>query len=83
MDSLDYIAELTILEINCLERTRVDNGGLDSRADSAGAAANSFNLLDDLVGVIVSDLTENNVLAVQPRGHNGGDEELRTVAASR
>lgn len=80
---LDYTASANVLDKNCLQSTRVDNGGLDSRADRAGAAANSLNLLDDLVGLLVGNLTENDVLAVQPRGHNGGDEELRAVAASR
>jgi hypothetical protein len=27
----------------------------------------------------LSDFTKDNVLAIQPRGHDSGDEELRTV----
>ena len=37
----------------------------------------SLDLLDQLV--VVDDSAENDVLAVQPRGLDGGDEELRSV----
>jgi hypothetical protein len=48
---------------------------------SAGAGAASLNALDDghAVGVAVGDLAEDDVAAVEPRGDNGGDEELRAV----
>ena len=63
---LDYTASANVLDKNCLQSTRVDNGGLDIRADRAAAAAKSLNLLDDVVGLFVSDLTEDNVLAIEP-----------------
>ena len=60
--------------------TTVHNGWLDVGADGAGAAANGLDLLDDLPRLLVGNLTEDNVLAIEPRGHNGGDEELGAVA---
>lgn len=64
-----------------LQLTAVHDGGLDVRADSAAAGAKSLDLLDDLHGSVVGNLAEDDVLAVQPRGHDGGDEELGAVAA--
>ena len=67
-------------EIPFLLLTSVNNGGLDVGADGTGVAAKGLDLLDDPEGLIVSNLAEDDVLAVEPRGHNGGDEELRAVA---
>ena len=64
-----------------LQLTSVNDGGLDIGAHGTSVAAESLDLLDDLHGFLVGDLTEDNVLAVEPRGHNGGDEELGAVAA--
>lgn len=46
------------------------------------AATETLDFLDDLQGLLVSNLAEDDVLAVQPRGDDGGDEELRAVATS-
>jgi hypothetical protein len=67
-----------ILE-NRLQLTAVDDGGLDGRADGAGGGAESLNLLHDLHGLLIGNLTEDDVLAIEPRGDNGGDEELGAV----
>nr|XP_003188721.1 hypothetical protein ANI_1_1028064 [Aspergillus niger CBS 513.88] len=64
-----------ILE-NRLQLTAVDDGGLDGRADGAGGGAESLDLLHDLHGLGIGNLTEDDVLAIEPRGDNGGDEEL-------
>lgn len=64
-----------------LQLTTVHDGGLDVRADSTAARAKSLDLLDDLEGSVVGNLAEDDVLAVQPGGHDGGDEELGAVAA--
>ena len=69
-----------ILE-NRLQLTAVDNGGLDVGADGAGGGAESLDLLHDLHGLGIGNLTEDDVLAIEPRGDNGGDEELGAVAA--
>lgn len=74
-----YICESRFLGRN-LRLTAVDDGGLDGRADGAGGTAESLNLLDDLHGLVIGNLTEDDVLAVQPRGDHGGDEELGAVA---
>lgn len=80
--SLDYTIEMNHdHHQKCLQLTAVDNGGLDGRADSTGARAERLDLLDDLEGGIVGNLAEDDVLAIEPRGHNGGDEELGAVAA--
>ena len=63
-----------------LSAAAVDDRGLDSRADRAAGAAKSLDLLDNLHGGIVGNLAEDDVLAIEPGGHNGGDEELRAVA---
>ena len=50
--------------------------------DAAGRRAASLERLDDAValGVTRSDLAEDDVAAVEPRGDDGGDEELGAVA---
>ena len=48
--------------------------------DLAGAATAGLDGLDDPQGLIVGDLAEDDVLAVEPAGDDGGDEELGTVA---
>lgn len=63
-----------------LKLTRVDNGRLHTGADRAGVATKGLDLLDDLEGVVVGNLTKDDMLTVQPRGHDGGDEELGAVA---
>lgn len=52
-------------------------GDLDVGLGLAGRRAEALNLLDEVLAL--GDLTEDNVLAVEPRGDNGGDEELRAV----
>ena len=49
--------------------------------DSAAAGAAGLDALDDGVGlgVAVGDLAEDDVAAVEPGGHDGGDEELGAV----
>ena len=64
----------------CLQLTRVNNGGT-LVLDSTAAGASSLTSLDDVEGLLVSDLAEDDVSAVEPRGDDGGDEELRAVAA--
>lgn len=66
-----------------LQLTAVDDLGLDSGADGTGGGTESLDLLDDGHGLSVSNLAENDVLTIEPRGHNGGDEELRAVAVER
>lgn len=58
--------------------TSVDDN--DRRADIAGVGTEALNFLDDDKGVPVGDLTEDNVVAIQPGGIDSGDEELRAVA---
>jgi hypothetical protein len=51
---------------------KVRNSSLTARVGTV-----SLNLLDQLV--VVNNTSENDVLSVQPRGLNGGDEELGSV----
>jgi hypothetical protein len=80
---LSQIGFLIVLLLTHLQLTTVNDGRLDVGADGTGAAAKGLNLPDNLHGIVVSDLTEDNVLAIEPRGHNGGDEELGAVATWR
>ena len=59
-----------------LSRAAVDD--LGSAADGTGARAESLDGLDVLVAA--GDLAEDDVLAIQPAGLDGGDEELGAVA---
>jgi hypothetical protein len=51
-----------------------------STPDLSTARSGSLESLDNVEGLVISDLTEDNVLAIEPAGDDGGDEELRAVA---
>jgi len=53
--------------------------------DGAGGRAASLDRLDHALGlgVIDGDLAEDDVAAVEPAGHDGGDEELGAVAVGK
>jgi hypothetical protein len=57
----------------------VDDGGLDGGDDASGAVTGLLESENGLEGLLISDLAEDDVLAIEPAGHDGGDEELRTV----
>lgn len=59
---------------------RVDDGRLLAVLDGTAGGTSSLNGLDDLEGLVVGNLAEDDVAAVQPGGHDGGDEELGAVA---
>ena len=59
----------------CLELTAVGNN--NSLAGLAGLGADGLNSLDDVQAL--SDLTEHDVLAVEPGAWDSADEELRSV----
>ena len=50
--------------------------------DGARLATASFNRLDHLhrSSISVGNLTKDNMLAIEPAGNDGSDEELGTVA---
>jgi hypothetical protein len=64
-----------------LKLTAVNNGGLLVVLDGTGAGTSGLKSLDNAHGLVVSNLAENDVAAVQPRGLDGGYEELGAVAA--
>jgi hypothetical protein len=66
--------------VNRLKLTAVNDGGLLGVVDGTGAGANSLKGLDDSHGLVIGDLAEDDVATIQPRGLDGGDEELRAVA---
>jgi len=49
---------------------------------SPGAVSAGRDRVDDLLRLVVGDLAEDRVLAVQMRGRHDGDEELRAVGAA-
>tara|TARA_R110002060_G_scaffold2326_16_gene4001 strand:- start:756 stop:1001 length:246 start_codon:yes stop_codon:yes gene_type:complete len=63
-----------------LQDTRLDDGWLLVVVDLSAAGSGSLESLDDSQGLLISDLTEDNVLAIEPAGDNGGNEELGAVA---
>ena len=48
--------------------------------DGARLGASGLEGVDDLHGVGISDLAEDDVAAIEPLSLDGGDEELRAVA---
>jgi hypothetical protein len=46
----------------------------------ARSGSGSLKSLDNIQGLLISDLAEDDVLTIEPAGDNGGDEELGTVA---
>lgn len=69
--------------IKRLELARLDDGGLLGVVDLAGVGAGGLDRLHDVQGLLVGNLAEHDVLAIEPRGDDGGDEELGTVARRR
>jgi hypothetical protein len=49
--------------------------------DLTTSGSGGLESLDNVQGLLISNLTEDDVLTIEPAGDNGGDEELRTVAA--
>jgi hypothetical protein len=68
-------------QVHTLELAGVDNGGLLGVVDGAGSGAGGLESPNDLHGLLVGNLAEDDVAAIEPSGLDGGDEELRTVAA--
>jgi hypothetical protein len=63
-----------------LQDTGFNNGRLLVVIDLTATAASGLKSLDDHQRLLISNLTEDDVLAIEPAGDNGGDEELRAVA---
>lgn len=70
----------TINHSSVLYLQLTSSGDLDGALGLAGAGAEGLDLLDNLEGRVVGNLAEDDVLTIEPRGHNGGDEELGAVA---
>jgi len=62
-----------------LGSTGVDDGRLELVLNLPRAGAGLLKLGDDHHTLIIGNLTEDNVLSIQPRGDDGGDEELGSV----
>jgi hypothetical protein len=63
-----------------LQDTGFNNGRLLVVIDLTATAASGLKSLDDHQRLLISNLTEDDMLAIEPAGDNGGDEELRAVA---
>ena len=81
---LANIRRLLILDVrsgaSCSRSTTIDDGRLEVELDLTGARASSLKSLDDIHALLVCNLAEDDVLAIEPGGDDGGDEELRAVA---
>jgi len=62
-----------------LQDTRLDNGWLLAVLELATAASGSLKGLDNFQRFLVGNLTEYDVLAIEPAGDNGRDEKLRAI----
>jgi hypothetical protein len=62
-----------------LQLTGLDNGRALAVLDSTAAGASGLKSLDNIQRLLVGNLAEDDVLAIQPRSDDGGDEELRAV----
>ena len=65
--------------LSLLGSTAVNNGGLDLVLNLTRAGTSCLEFLDDVQALLISNFTEDDVLAIQPGGDNGGDEELGAV----
>ena len=63
-----------------LQSTAVNDGGTLAVLDATVAGASGLDGADNVHGLLVSNLAENDVAAVQPRGNDGRDEKLGAVA---
>lgn len=63
-----------------LQDTRLDDGWLLVIVDLAASASCSLKSFNDGQGFRISDLAEDDVLAIEPAGNDGGNEKLGTVA---
>ena len=66
-----------------LALARLDNGRALAVLDLTAARASGLNGLDDAQTLVVSNLAEDDVAAVEPGGDDGGDEELGAVAGEK
>jgi len=62
-----------------LQGTRGINGGSLRVLDLASIRTSGFDRLDDPHGLVVSNLAENDVLAIEPGGDDSCDEELGSI----
>jgi hypothetical protein len=63
-----------------LGNTSVGDGGLWLVLCLSAGAAGGLDELDNLHGLLVGNLAKDDVLAIEPRGDDGGNEELGAVA---
>lgn len=63
--------------------SRGDNCWLLLVVDLSATAASGLESLDNVQRRLVSNLAEDDVLAIEPAGDNCGDKELGTVAVDR
>jgi len=59
--------------------TRLDDGGLLVVVDLSASTASGLESPDNSKRLLISYLTKDNVLAIQPASDNGGNEELGAV----
>jgi hypothetical protein len=77
---LKYEYQLPPTSIANLQNTGSGNSGLLVVLDLSAAGASSLKRLDDVEGLLISNLAEDDVLAIEPTGDDGGDKELGAVA---
>lgn len=64
---------------NSLNLATGDNNGALVILDSTAGGSGSLKSLNNIHGLLISDLAENDVAAVEPRGDDSGNNKLRAV----
>jgi len=77
------LLELSLLHPPChrtdLGLARGNNCRLEVQLDLSAARASLLESIDDFHRLAISDFTEDDMLAIEPRGDDGGDEELGAI----
>jgi hypothetical protein len=74
------LERLSLLACLGIDLAAIDNGGLLIIFDAAAPGTGRLQSLDNPHRLLVGDLAKNDVLAIEPRGDDSGDEELGAVA---
>jgi len=76
------VQDCTASPLNLFKDARLDDHGRLGAPSLAGVAANGLNGLDNLHRIWISDLSEDDMLAIKPVSLDGGNKELRAVATT-
>ena len=73
-----HLHDATVLHL--LAGTTINDGGLEVELHLSGTTASALEILHNFQGILICNLAKDDVLAIEPGGDDGGDEELRAIA---